>query len=153
MNRLKAHLLAAIAIVLVGCSPTTKQEDGKWKHRQYVDDFDGPVKVTYVRAGKTSASEIYVVSRLDKITIKVTAHQTGCRYRDEVIADLIIDGDHLNGIILSITEDKLWATFKSDVDYLLKRLDEGRSLKIRFGDCRGGVLTQMFDISGSTKIR
>lgn len=174
MNKLKVPLLAAVAVVLVGCSsptntrsanvaeissaegihPTaTKQENGKWKHRQYVDDFDGPVKVAYVRAGKTSASEIYIVSRLDKTTIKVTAHKTGCRHRDEIVANLIIDGERLNGIRLSITEDKLWATFKSDVDYLLKRLDEGRSLKIRFGDCRGGALTQTFDISGSTNIR
>lgn len=161
--RLKV-ILAFAAAILMGCSSTvrsrpapvveasaTEKVASAWKVHQYIDDFDGPVKESYVWGEHTNRTSLYIVDRLGKTTIKIRtdANLSG----GIVMADLIIDGERINGVALSVSADYSWLVFQSATDYWIRKMDEGRSLKIRFKDYYERARTHEFDITGNTYMR
>ena len=70
----------------------------------------------------------------------------------EVHVDFIVDGERLGKEALSVSQSGE-ALFFVDraVPTWIRRLSEGKSLKLRFTDDGGETTTLAFDISGSTR--
>lgn len=121
-----------------------------WDLRQYVDDFDGPVRISSVRERDAT---FYVVERDGITNIHIKPRSLCLLANNPKEVDLIIDKHRFDKVHLSVSDDGETIVFKHNIHTWIEMLDKGRSLKIRFKDCLRRIETFAFDISGSTHMR
>ena len=132
-------------------SPSSAEDSpSNWENRDYVDDFDGPIKVSAVFV---KGAGVFIRERLgEKETFIATGNYVCSDLNGEVHVDFIVDGERLDKEALSVSQ-RGEALFFSDraVPTWIRRLSKGKSLKLRFTDDGGETTTLAFDISGSTR--
>ena len=130
--------------------PSAEDSSSNWENRDYVDDFDGLIKVSGVRVEDTG---VIIRERLGEKEVFIATGTYVCSDSNgEVHVDFIVDGERLDKETLSVSQSGE-ALFFADraVPTWIRRLSEGKSLKLRFTDDGGETTTLAFDISGSTR--
>lgn len=152
---LKATLVAAaLWLAFLGLSlPGISSADwvqSVWNHEQYMDDFDGFIKKSYIN---TREAFLSIVEQGGETSIQIKPVACLLSTSSPISADIIIDEKRFNGVSFSISEDQDWMFLQLNVDTWIKRLDEGHVLKMRFKDSCKKTHTFSFNIKGNTHMR
>ena len=143
-----------LIISLAAPSSLLAEDDlGNWNIHDHQDDFDGFIKMSAVTAGSNS---IIVRGRGGKVDIYIIArgHRICGNHSDDVYADFIIDGKRYSKIPMWLADSRDSLFFPpSQTKTWLKRINEGRNLKMRYADTCGNRATLEFDIRGHTRFR
>lgn len=121
-----------------------------WDNLDEVDDFDGPVKIS---RASTGSSAIFIREKSGKkVEIFILPDDYICSsLSDEIQVDFIIDDERFQKTLFVTRNSKGMYPSAKDVPFWIRKLNEGKSLKMRYTDTCGYTETREFIIQGHTR--
>lgn len=159
MARILRVFLLVTAFSTISLPSVAEKTPGVWKYQDFHDDFDGAIKRSVAHAFTSTQfglEDVYIIVReklgeIDAYIITGDSYICKEGLSWEMKVNFIVDGEKLSTTM--IVSDNHTALFfsKRATPFWIAKLNEGKSLKMRYRDGCSETTTLEFDIQGHTR--